>query len=238
MRILSGALPNAIQYISTINDPQIIVDLKHVAINDGVRVRIDVESTGNSLGQVFWRGDTFCEEKSKIFRIRPGRNEYVVMIHEDDISSIRLDIGTKAGKRFTIHSIKLSNIRFSALKSSWDTFPADVDKLKQEVFKITDFHEDHIYGNITLDKDGMVFFGIPYDKGWRVKVNGKTVKPEKINIGFMGIPLKRGFYRIELKYVPPYLYAGIIVSIISLIFAVFFYHKKPTVMAFRSNNAE
>ena len=237
MRILTGAIPNAIEYVSTNNDPQIIVDLTHVPINDGVRIRIDVESTGNSLGQVFWRGDKFCEEKSKRFRIKPGRKEYVVMVDGHDISSIRLDIGRKAGRHFTIHSIVLSNIYFSVSKSKWDTFPADVEKLQQERFKITDFHEDHIYGNISLEKDGMVFFGIPYDKGWRVRVNGKSVEPKRINMGFMGIKLKKGFYRIELKYVPPYFYAGILVSIISLIFTCFFYYKKPLITAFRNDRA-
>jgi len=238
MRILSDTIPNAIEYISTNNDPQIIVDLTHVPIKDGVRIRIDVESAGNSLGQIFWRGNTFCEEKSKTFRIRPGRKEYVVMINEHDISSIRLDVGIKAGEHFTIHSIRLSNISFSVSKASWDTFPADVEKLKQEKFKITDFQEDHIHGNITLQKDGMVFFGIPYDKGWRIRVNGKSVEPKRINIGFMGIQLKKGFHSIELKYVPPYFYAGIIVSIISLIFTFFFYYKKPFITAFRNNRTE
>ena len=238
MRILAGTIPNAIEYISTNNDPQIIVDLTHVPINDGVRIRIDVESAGNSFGQIFWRGDKFCEGKSKKFRIKPGRKEYVVMIDEHDISSIRLDVGKKAGKHFTIHNIRLSNISFSVSKSKWDTFPADVNKLQQKKFTITDFQEDHIYGNITLEKDEMVFFGIPYDKGWRVRVNGKSVEPEKINIGFMGIPLKEGFHSIELKYVPPYFYAGIIVSIISLIFTCFFYYKKPFIIAFRNNRTE
>jgi hypothetical protein len=235
MRILSGTIPNTIEYISTNNDPQIIVDLTHVPIKDGLRIRIDVESEGNSFGQIFWRGDKFCEEKSKKFTIKPERKEYVLIIDEHDISSIRLDVGKKASEHFTIHSIRLSNICFSLSKPSWDTFVADVIKLQQEKFETTDFQEDHIYGNITLEKDGMVFFGIPYDEGWRVRVNGKSVEPEKINIGFMGIQLEKGFHSIELKYVPPYFYAGIIVSIISLIFTFFFYYKRPFVIAFRND---
>lgn len=235
MRILSGTIPNAIEYISMNNDPQIIMDLTHVPINDGVRIRIDVESAGNSFGQIFWRGDKFCEEKSKKFVIKPGRKEYVLIINEHDLSSIRLDVGKKADEHFKINSIRLSNISFSLPKSSWDNFIADVLKLRQESFEIEEFKEDHINGSITLKKDGMVFFAIPYDEGWRVRVNGKSVEPEKINIGFMGIPLKAGFHSIELKYVPPYFYAGIIVSIISLIFTCFFYYKKPFIIAFRNN---
>lgn len=238
MKILSGAIPSAIEYVSINNDPQIIIDVTRVPINDGVRIRIDVESAGNSFGQIFWRGDKFSEDKSKKFTIRPGRKEYVLMINEHDISSIRLDVGKKAGEHFTIHSIRLSNICFSESKSIENAFIADVGRRRKEKFEIKDFQEDHIYGNITLEKDGMVFFGIPYDKGWRVRVNGKRVEPEKINIGFMGIQLKQGFHNIELKYVPPYFYAGIIVSIISLIFTVFFYYKKPFIVAYRNNRTE
>jgi uncharacterized membrane protein YfhO len=63
----------------------------------------------------------------------------------------------------------------------------------------------------------MVFFAIPYDKGWKVKVNGKPVEPVNINIAFMGIPLEKGFHNIELKFIPPFFYTGIIISIISLV---------------------
>ena len=238
MRILSDTMPNAIEYISTNNDPQIIIDLKHMPISDRMRIKIDLESASSSFGQIFWTGNKFSERKSTKFTIKPGRKEYVLIINEHDISSIRLDVGNKEGEHFTIHSIKLSSIRFLISKPNWGTFITDVGKLQQEKFKISNFQEDHIYGNIRLKKDAMVFFSIPYDKGWRVRVNGKRVEPEKINMGFIGILLKKGFYNIELEYVPPYFYAGIIISIISLIFICFLYYKRPFIIAFRKNGAE
>ena len=39
---------------------------------------------------------------------------------------------------------------------------------------------------ITLKEENLVFFSVPYDKGWTATVNGEPVEIEKVNVGFMG----------------------------------------------------
>jgi uncharacterized membrane protein YfhO len=72
-------------------------------------------------------------------------------------------------------------------------------------------------GDITLDNNKLLFLSIPYDKGWHVKVDGKAANIEKVTIGFMGIFLNKGFNTVELQYTPPFLIAGMAVSLLSII---------------------
>ena len=39
--------------------------------------------------------------------------------------------------------------------------------------------------DITRDKENLVFFSVPYDKGWSATVNGEPAEIEKVNAGFM-----------------------------------------------------
>lgn len=99
-----------------------------------------------------------------------------------------------------------------------------VDSLSKNTFNITSFKHKTIKGNIIVNKDGMLFFSIPYSEGWKIIVNGSSVKPLKSNIGFMSVYLKQGKYDLILKYRPPNFTLTIIISIIAIILtSIIFY---------------
>ncbi|MBD5520994.1 MAG: YfhO family protein [Lachnospiraceae bacterium] len=60
---------------------------------------------------------------------------------------------------------------------------------------------------------------IPYDKGWSAKINGKRVETEDIQ-NFVALPIENGEYEIELRFVPRGLYAGIIMTCVSILILV------------------
>ena len=62
--------------------------------------------------------------------------------------------------------------------------------------------------------DNLLFFSVPYDKGFKAYVNGKEAEIEKVNIGFMAVKID-GHKKsdIEFVYTTPMLKTGIIVSI-------------------------
>ena len=70
------------------------------------------------------------------------------------------------------------------------------------------------------EKDTLVFFSIPYDKGWSATVNGKTVEVEKVNVGFMAVPVKSGESEIVFTYKTPGLSTGITVSLATVVMLV------------------
>jgi uncharacterized membrane protein YfhO len=78
----------------------------------------------------------------------------------------------------------------------------------------------------------MLFFTIPFDKGWKIRVNGKEKTLNRANIGFTGIILPKGNYDIELYYVPQYYYITVGISLVSVIlfwlFLGYWIYKKRT----------
>ncbi|HEA69541.1 MAG TPA: hypothetical protein ENI07_22425 [Desulfobacterales bacterium] len=128
------------------------------------------------------------------------------------------------------HYPNLKNVgRRAAIESEIQS--KEIDK-----FSLTDLKENKIKGRIQIKNDGMLFFSIPYSRGWKVKVNGIKVNPKLINIAFIGLPLEKGEYEIWLQFIPPYLYLGIIISLISMILTIFLYKKRPRLHAIDLRN--
>ena len=67
----------------------------------------------------------------------------------------------------------------------------------------------------TLPKDNLVFFSIPYEEGWSATVDGQPVPIEKVNVGFMAVPVPGGdeAHTIRFTYHTPGLATGIKVSL-------------------------
>ncbi len=129
-----------------------------------------------------------------------------------------------------------TNTLVSALQFNFDIYKKISDKLKEDTLEITEFNHSKIKGKIKLENSKMLFFTIPYDKAWKIKVNGQTEILSRVNIGFSGIVLPKGIYEIELYYVPQYSQITGPVSIISVILfwlflAYHLYKKKKSKQA-------
>jgi uncharacterized membrane protein YfhO len=93
----------------------------------------------------------------------------------------------------------------------------DIGLLGRDSLHISKFGQNYIKGEINTDKNKILFFSIPYDRGWKVKVDGNNVNPMMINIGFIGVPVEKGSHQIELSYTPLYFYIGAAISLIAVI---------------------
>lgn len=106
-----------------------------------------------------------------------------------------------------------------SLEISEETIKSDCEALREtsaEIFKITD---NGFRAELIRDKKSLVFFSIPYNSGWTATVNGKEVPIEKVNVGFMAVPVDAGISVIQFSYKTPMLKEGIVVSLGA--FAVF-----------------
>ncbi len=115
-------------------------------------------------------------------------------------------------------------------KFNFDTYKHITDSLKQDTLQITSFKQSEISGKINLQKTKMLFFTIPFDKGWHLKVDGKNETLQRINIGFTGIVLPKGNHKIKLYYIPQYDKFTKGVSLFSVLifwlYLVFYFYKK------------
>ncbi len=85
---------------------------------------------------------------------------------------------------------------------------------------------DGATAHITTDGPELVFFSVPYNKGWSATVNGQTVPVEKVDNGLMAVPVEGGDAEIRLEYRAQGLAPGKIVSVVSFavwaLYAVWF----------------
>ncbi len=93
----------------------------------------------------------------------------------------------------------------------------DVDRLNQESMIMAEHSRNSIKGTITVSRKKLLFFSIPYDKGWSITIDGKKVETKLINIGFIGVIIPPGVHNIELSFVPPFLVSGTLVMISSFL---------------------
>ena len=84
---------------------------------------------------------------------------------------------------------------------------------------------------VTRDKKSLVFFSVPYDKGWTATVNGKAVNVEKVNAGFMAIAVDEGVSWIRFDYQNPGLALGVSVTLgAAIIFIIYMIVKKAHIL--------
>lgn len=96
-------------------------------------------------------------------------------------------------------------------------YPGDIKILNKDTLNISEQRQNKIKGTINVDKDKILFFSIPFDRGWNIKVDGKSVNAMMVNIGFIGVPVEKGLHNIELSFTPLYFYIGAIISLIAII---------------------
>ena len=99
---------------------------------------------------------------------------------------------------------------------------ADCTKLAQNSAKNFAYTDTGFKAQIDADKDTLAFFSVPFEAGWSATVNGKKVDIEKVNVGFMAVPVNAGQNKIKFTYTTPGLYNGIIITLGStLIFIIY-----------------
>ncbi len=132
-----------------------------------------------------------------------------VFVYEEDS---KIDVSQLKKVSATDTSIFIGLEKFTFLK--YEQF---VNDLKSDTLQITKFENSKILGSIELSESKMLFLTIPYDAGWKIKVNGQKEELSRVNIGFTGIVLPKGNHEIELYYVPQYSKLTSSISIISII---------------------
>lgn len=124
-------------------------------------------------------------------------------------------------------SFKLDDIQVYA--QPMDNYPAQINKLREDVLENIYVGNDRVSGTISLKKNKILCLSIPYSKGWHAKVDGKKAELLKANSLFMALPLEAGDHKIELEYHVPGLRLGLcffVLGVFILLVMVFYDRKK------------
>ena len=142
------------------------------------------------------------------------------------------------GFGYSVENIKsLSEMRIDSdfkktLYCNLDELQLGDSLIEKGKWTIIEKGNNYLKGNYDGTSDNILFIPIPNNKGWKVYVNGELTNPIDVNGGFMGIPVKAGNNNIELYFMSYGLKAGIISSLVGLIFLglLLIYNRKNNIL--------
>ena len=106
---------------------------------------------------------------------------------------------------------------------NYDSFISQIRKIDDILdYKIED---DKINGNIKTD-GGIMLLTIPYERGYKIRVDGNNVDYFKVLNAFVGFNLEKGEHSIEVDYEQPYFKEGIALSLISFVMVVIYVKRE------------
>lgn len=77
---------------------------------------------------------------------------------------------------------------------------------------LTKWTDTSLEGTVDTERAGLLFFSIPYDKGWTVQVDGKETEPYKVFDTFLSVHVTAGTHDISLEYRPQGLTEGMVIT--------------------------
>lgn len=89
--------------------------------------------------------------------------------------------------------------------------------LSASMLDVTDYGDSCLKGTIDVQEDGVFVTSVPYEAGWRLKVDGHTREiNELIGGAWISTSLSAGEHQIELSFRPPGLIAGLLITLASI----------------------
>lgn len=134
-----------------------------------------------------------------------GQSDYLV---KADIDGQAVTVKLPQGYTYTLDDIQAYLYPLGRLDEA-------VTDLKEHSFRNLQYGGDVIEGDISA-VDGWLFLSIPYDKSWKVYVDGTQTPTQKANVGFTAVELTEGEHHVRIVYDPIPEKAGFIVTILGI----------------------
>ncbi len=123
-----------------------------------------------------------------------------------DIFSVRSEAGAgKSGK-----------LRIFVSVLDQKVFDKAYEILRDEVLHVTEFTSRSLKGTINVKEGGLMYTSVPYERGWRVYVDGERADIDLIFNVFMGVMLSEGEHVVEFVYVPEHVYVAVLISLLGI----------------------
>lgn len=87
--------------------------------------------------------------------------------------------------------------------------------LSKSPLELSSWTDTGLTGSINTPEGGTMFTSIPYDKGWKIWVDGTAVSGRPVFDAFLGVDLEPGEHKIRLSYEPQGLKTGAVITGVS-----------------------
>ena len=193
--------------------------LTYKKINEDLPASIKIKLTTNHEGILY--GYMSCEKFKKVDVLLNGKS-IIDITDENGYQCNTLELGKhNINEQIELEFLLLEKeiqpkeIMFYTL--DLEKFENAINLLNKEKLKIVEYNKDYIKTSINVEKDNILYTSIPYDKGFKILVDGKKQEPVKIFDTLIGLELEKGNHIIEFKYQPRGLKEGSIISLIGLL---------------------
>lgn len=89
--------------------------------------------------------------------------------------------------------------------------------LSASMLDVTDYGDSCLKGTIDVQENGVFVTSVPYEAGWKLKIDGHTREiNELIGGAWISTSLSAGEHQIELSFRPPGLIAGLLITLASI----------------------
>lgn len=102
-------------------------------------------------------------------------------------------------------------------------FEQAITQLRDQSLTMTKFTDTQVEGTVEARADGVFMLSIPYDKGWKVLVDGVNVTATALDNGLMSFNLTAGTHSIKMSYTPEWFLIGLLISLLSLLVLMLIY---------------
>lgn len=168
-----------------------------------------------------------------------NKSGYSVLVNGDTISNLAMSVQRQLWQITDRTSQKESVIEFRFQFDDIDLshlvlYRADIEKIKEvldarknQELNVEQFNNTHIVGKVNItDESTVMMTSIPYNEGWKIKVDGKPVETKKSWDSFLSFPISRGKHKVELFFKQKWSTLGLVLSVLSLIVLFIIWKKE------------
>ncbi|MDD4188832.1 MAG: YfhO family protein [Eubacteriales bacterium] len=97
-----------------------------------------------------------------------------------------------------------------------EKFEEAISIIKDRSMLVESFSDTSMSGTINAPEDGYMVMTIPYDKGWKVKVDGLEKETFALDNCLLSFEMAAGRHSVELKFIPDKFITGAIITVSSV----------------------
>ena len=213
-----------------VGDPEVSAD--NMTVNREGDGRMTAALENDSLeSEVVLRYEADAAQKYYVF-VEADHAEEITVIKTDeerDDIGIRSDCGSvvnigtiEKGDTFEIKILyekgSDGSITCHVCTLDYEAWNGAYDIISQNMLEIEEWSDNSLRGSVDVDKAGVLVTSVPYERGWKLKVDGTEREiGELIGGVFVSTILDEGTHEIELTFVPPGIVAGAVISLVSIL---------------------
>lgn len=198
----------------------------------GEELAYQYDSSNNLISFDKVDSNTVLVLKSKIKGTQECFDELVFGMDEDNYGRVKIGLGESENEYYFVFTgndisyIKFGSVYIESLsdihlftydkKEYYSKTAQYIHDRKENIFECSWFSENLIEGTFNNRSDAILFFSIPYDKGWNIYIDGQESDLLEVNFGFIGTYVSKGEHNITLQYKVPHRTLYLMISIVGM----------------------